>query len=324
MPIITRTRGADWRFAFTVKADGAPVDITGWVISVLLIRNRVTLKTIAATIDDPVNGRFNFAVSDTDPVQEDLPVGQRGLIEFIFTDAAGTVDRWSIPLKLLDPEDVETVSSQSLDEISVELSNIDVTVELTSVTQGPSGPPGAGLRVWVPGTYDAGQMVVHSNAHWSADVETSGEPGVSSDWTLVYDLDAATDLAQAWASETDGFPSGSENSAKAWAIGGTGDGQPTGGDAKSWATRVGAAVIAGFYSAKEWSLGTFTRGQAGGGSSKDWANYTGGTVDNVEYSAKKYAEDSAAALAEMQALFDGIVSVVFGEEASDSAWQFFF
>lgn len=42
-----------------------------------------------------------------------------------------------------------------------------------------------------------------------------------------------------WAKKTDGFASGSDNSAKSWAIGGTGDGIPMGGSAKDWATAPG-------------------------------------------------------------------------------------
>lgn len=43
-------------------------------------------------------------------------------------------------------------------------------------------------------------------------------------------------LAQNYAQKTDGYVESTNNSAKSWAIGGTGDGQPTAGDAKSWAT----------------------------------------------------------------------------------------
>lgn len=56
-------------------------------------------------------------------------------------------------------------------------------------------------------------------------------------------LDATAELAEDWATKTDGFVSGSDNSAKSWAQGGTGDGQPTAGDAKSWATST--SIVAG-------------------------------------------------------------------------------
>jgi len=128
-------------------------------------------------------------------------------------------------------------------------------------------------------------------------------------------------LASQWASLTTALVAATDNSAKSWAIGGTGAGQPAAGDAKRWATYLiatvdgaeysakayaqhtglpggtakdwaqmtGAYVTGTSQSAKEWAIGTFQRGAAGFGSAKDWATYTGGTVDNVEYSAKYYA-----------------------------------
>lgn len=96
-----------------------------------------------------------------------------------------------------------------------------------------------------------------------------------------------------YATKVDGFASGSDNSAKSWAIGGTGDGDPTAGSAKDWATQTSGDVDGSEYSSKEYAVGTQTRGVAGKGSAKDWATYTGGTVDDSEYSAKKYAQDAA-------------------------------
>lgn len=108
---------------------------------------------------------------------------------------------------------------------------------------------------------------------------------------------ASADLAEDWAIKTDDLVSATDNSSKAWAIGGTGGGQPTAGPAKDWATKTSSNVDGSEYSAKEYASGVQTRGLANGGSSKDWANYTGGTVDDTEYSAKKYASDAAISAA---------------------------
>lgn len=108
---------------------------------------------------------------------------------------------------------------------------------------------------------------------------------------------ASADLAEDWAIKTDDLVSTTDNSSKAWAIGGTGAGQPAAGPAKDWATKTSGDVDGSEYSAKEYATGTQTRGLANGGSSKDWANYTGGTVDDTEYSAKKYASDAAISAA---------------------------
>lgn len=110
---------------------------------------------------------------------------------------------------------------------------------------------------------------------------------------------ASADLAEDWATKTDGIVAATDYSSKAWAIGGTGVTDTAGrGAAKEWATETSSSVDGTEYSAKEWARGTQTRGVASGGSAKDWANYTSGTVDDTEYSAKKYANDSAASAAQ--------------------------
>lgn len=134
-------------------------------------------------------------------------------------------------------------------------------------------------------------------------------------WPTATDIENAEEnalIAKNWATQTDDLvhdinDNPIDNSAKSYAIGGTGAGDPTLGNAKAWALRTGAAVVAGLYSAKEWALGSFTRGAAGGGSAKDWANYVGGTVDDTEFSAKEYAIQAAASASEADAAADSIV-----------------
>lgn len=101
-------------------------------------------------------------------------------------------------------------------------------------------------------------------------------------------------LARDWAINVTTLVNSEDNSAKAYAVGGTGAGQPSAGDAKSWAVKTSSFVITGQFSAKEWAVGVQNRGLANGGSSKDWAVYTGGTVNDVDYSSKHYAQDAAA------------------------------
>lgn len=101
--------------------------------------------------------------------------------------------------------------------------------------------------------------------------------------------------AENWATKIDGAVDGSEFSAKAYAIGGTGvSDTATKGAAKEWAIETSGTVDGTDYSAKEYAQGVQTRGAAGGGSAKDWATYTAGTVNDTEYSAKYWAEDAQA------------------------------
>lgn len=104
----------------------------------------------------------------------------------------------------------------------------------------------------------------HTSGTWATDL-------AASKWSLLID---AT-VAKNWAQKTDAYVENTLNSAKSWAIGGTGTGQPATGPAKDWATK------------------------------------TGSTVDGSEYSAKKYATDAqvsaaAAAAALAAGMYDAV------------------
>ena len=99
--------------------------------------------------------------------------------------------------------------------------------------------------------------------------------------------------ASNWAIKTDNFVSGSDNSAKSWAIGGTSNGNPSDGSAKDWATKTGSTVAASEYSAKEYANGSTVPT----GSAKDWAIKTDGAVASGEYSAKYHAQQAAISAA---------------------------
>jgi len=145
----------------------------------------------------------------------------------------------------------------------------------------------------VSGEVSANASSASSSASSASGSASAASSSASSASTSASTASTAATTATNYATKTDDYAASTDNSAKSWAVGGTGNGAPSGGDAKSWAQKTGAAVIAGVYSAKEWAVGTFLRGTSGGGSAKDWATYTGGTVDNADYSAKSYAQAAA-------------------------------
>lgn len=89
-------------------------------------------------------------------------------------------------------------------------------------------------------------------------------------------------LAKDYATKVDGYVTDTDNSAKAWAVGGTGSGQPSQGDAKSWAIKTTGEVVVG-----------------------------------QGYGAKKYAQDAAGSAS--TASRDAAIAVEKASEASASA-----
>ena len=93
--------------------------------------------------------------------------------------------------------------------------------------------------------------------------------------------------------DNDAQNDGTDFSAKAWSIGGTGVDQVANkGSAKQWAVGTGRIddQSSGDYSAKVWATGgTGVTNTSGKGSAKDWATDVTGPVDTSEFSAKSYA-----------------------------------
>lgn len=89
-----------------------------------------------------------------------------------------------------------------------------------------------------------------SNASGS---EAAAADSESSAYTSAGNASASATLAEDWAIEDAAFVSGTDNSAKSWAVGGAGDGAPALGSAKDWATKTGGPVDGTDYSAKHYA-----------------------------------------------------------------------
>jgi hypothetical protein len=168
-------------------------------------------------------------------------------------------------------------------------------------------------------TLSDGSTTDYSAKHYQSVASAAAVAAASSET----DAQASEDEAEAWAQKVNGEAvTGEGYSSKAWAIGGTGVSNASGGgNAKDWATETASTADATEYSAKEYAIGAQRRGQASGGSAKDWATYTGGTVDNAGYSAKYWAEAAQASVATFDNKYFGALSSDPSQDPDGSALE---
>lgn len=216
--------------------------------------------------------------------------------------------------------------------------NLSVTQELGTLKGNWAASTAYVVRDLVKDT-STNNIFICITAHTSSGSQPLTTNTDSAKWSLIVDAASATTsqtaaaasatLAGNYATKVDGVVTGSDYSAKAWSVGGTGvtdtssagaakewatetsgtvDGtsysskeyaqgtqSSTGGSAKSWAQDTDQVNGAGTNdrSAKNWAQGSSMTGSTLGGSSKDWAQLTGSTVDGTNYSAKYHASASA-------------------------------
>ena len=239
-----------------------------------------------------------------------------------------------------------------------------------AITLAPSGgttasvPAGADAIVFSDGTncyafrarlneLAAPNGAVSMNSQRLTNVADATDNGDAVNKAQVTSLTAASvQRANEWADKTDGFVTGSENSAKSWAVGGTGDGDPTAGSAKEWATST-SAVDGGLKGARGYaqdasssagsassSAGTAGTAATNAGNSatlaQNWATSTT-VVSGGFKGARGYAEDAAGSFENFQEIwvvsasapsptqagmvwFDTAGNVVKVRDATNSNW----
>ena len=138
-------------------------------------------------------------------------------------------------------------------------------------------------------------------------------------------------LAKDYATKVDGYVTDTDNSAKAWAVGGTGSGQPSQGDAKSWAIKTTGEVVVGQgYGAKKYAQDAAT--SASTASTKATESFTSATTATTKATeagasataaATKAGEAAASATnaagSASTASRDAAIAVEKASEASASA-----
>jgi hypothetical protein len=197
--------------------------------------------------------QLNKSESDSaDPV---LPLLDAGRI--LIVNSAG--DGFSLSSQAIDDfeSDIAIISPIAAD-IQV-LADIEDGTDATGAIQTVAGDS-ADVQT-VAGISSSVQTVAgDSTAIQTVATDLDGSDTIGTVSTNIADINACADaitdiqLAEDYATKDDGYVTGTDNSAKSWAIGGTGDGDPSDGSAKAWAvTAEDTEVAGGEYSAKHYA-----------------------------------------------------------------------
>ena len=166
---------------------------------------------------------------------------------------------------------------------------------------------------------NAGNSATASSNSATASANSATASGNSASTASGHATTATTQAtkSQNYAIKVDGAITGSEYSSKAWATGGTGiDNASGGGSAKDWATDTTNTVDNTEYSAKEYAIGVLSA--QSNGSAKQWALGGGNSfnpstaVSGSLYSAKYWADYAASVVGTFDERY-------YGSYASDAA-----
>lgn len=228
----------------------------------------------------------------------------------------GADDKWDAQSKIIknvaDPVDnTDAVNKQF---ISTNLPNINIVAGIASDVTTVAGISSDVTAVAADAT-DIGTVAtdianvninatniasINTNAANITDIQNASANATTAT-TKAGEASNFADEAEEWAEKTNGIVDSTGYSSKAWATGGTGvTNQSGGGASEEWATKTTATVDGTEYSAKEYAIGAQAANTSG--SAKQWAIGGGASfdintaVEGTNYSAKYYAELAASTL----------------------------
>lgn len=131
-------------------------------------------------------------------------------------------------------------------------------------------------------------------------------------------------LAKDYATKVDAYVTGTDNSAKAWAVGGTGSGQPSQGDAKSWAIKTTGEVVVGQgYGAKKYAqdaAGSASTASRDAAIAVEKASEASASATNAAGSASTASDDALIATTKAEEAFNSATSALSSAtQATESA-----
>ena len=131
-------------------------------------------------------------------------------------------------------------------------------------------------------------------------------------------------LAKDYATKVDGYVTDTDNSAKAWAVGGTGSGQPSQGDAKSWAIKTTGEVVVGQgYGAKKYAqdaAGSASKASMDAAIAVEKASEASASATNAAGSASTASDDALIATTKAEEAFNSATSALSSAtQATESA-----